>query len=240
MLLIFVDETSDIKFKNYFGLCVATINHTKYSKVKTELQKILRKSHWDESIEFKGSYLFSASKGDTNVGVEERVSIAEKIIDLNVAKEYARMNFHYLRHTTEPRNHASEYLRLLPMLLKASLPKAPTGAGKNLVLIFCDQRSDVNLQHLQTAIHSVLDQKKFVVLEQPTMLTSNFNTVGILYADIIGYLAARIDNISNDAELFEGISQEQLETNGKIKKLKSSAKLIAKVKNIGKYEIKIK
>ena len=43
MLLIFVDETCDSKFKDYFGLSVATINYTKYAKVKTEFQKILKK-----------------------------------------------------------------------------------------------------------------------------------------------------------------------------------------------------
>ncbi len=72
------------------------------------------------------------------------------------------------------------------------------------------------------------------------MASSNFNTVGLLYADIIGYLAARIDTISTDSELFEGITPEQYETNGKIKKLRSSVSLILKIKNIDKYEIKVK
>ena len=62
------------------------------------------------------------------------------------------------------------------------------------------------------------------------MTTSNFNTVGILYADIIGYLAARVDTISTDSELFEGITSKEFEKNGKIKKLKSSMILISKIK----------
>ncbi len=72
------------------------------------------------------------------------------------------------------------------------------------------------------------------------MVDSNFQTVGILYADIIGYLAARIDTISNDSELFEGLSSDQLETNGKIRKLKSSHALMTKVKNMSKYEVVLK
>ena len=32
------------KFKDYFGLSVATINYTKYPTVKTEFQKIFKKS----------------------------------------------------------------------------------------------------------------------------------------------------------------------------------------------------
>lgn len=70
------------------------------------------------------------------------------------------------------------------------------------------------------------------------MASSNFHTVGILYADIIGYLAARIDTISNDLELFENISEDQIANNGKIRKLKTSIELITKIKQLDKYEIK--
>ena len=70
------------------------------------------------------------------------------------------------------------------------------------------------------------------------MVSSNFNTVGILYADMIGYLAARIDTISNDQELFENIPTDQLLNNGKVRKLKTSMALINKIKQLDKYEIK--
>lgn len=240
MLLVFVDETSDSKFKDYFGLSVATINYTKYPTVKTEFQKIFKKSKWDESIEFKGSCLFSTKSGDTNVSVEERIEIAEKVVDLNISKSNARINFHYLRHTVPPKEHGKEYLRLLPLLLNKGIPKAPSGAGKNIVSVHCDYRSDIDIKQLREAITPVFYKKNYVIFEEPLMSTSNFNTVGLLYADIIGYLAARIDTISTDSELFEGITPEQFEINGKIKKLKSSVNLISKIKNIGQYEIKVK
>ncbi len=240
MLFVFVDETSDSKFKNYFGLSVVTINYTKYPKVKTEFQKILKKSKWDESIEFKGSCLFSTKSGDTTVSVEERIEIAEKVIDLNISKANARMNFHYLKHQVSPKEHGKEYLRLLPLLLNKGIPKAPSGAGKNMVSIHFDYRSDIDIKQLREAVTSILQNKDYVIFEEPQMTTSNFNTVGLLYADIIGYLAARIHTISTDSELFEGITPEQFETNGKILKLKSSVNLISKIKNIGQYEIKVK
>jgi len=62
MLLAFVDETSDVKYKDYLGLSVALINASFYPKIKREAQSILIKGGWDPRIEFKGSYLFSASK----------------------------------------------------------------------------------------------------------------------------------------------------------------------------------
>lgn len=240
MLMIFVDETSDSKFKDYFGISVATINYTKYPTIKSEFQNILKSSNWNESIEFKGSCLFSIKAGDTNVSIDERIEIAEKIIDLNIAKKNARINFYYLKHTVKPENQSSEYLRLFPNLLKKVLPKAPSGPGKNLVSIHFDYRSDLDIRVLKEAVTPVMNEKGFIIFEEPLMINSNFNTVGLIYADIIGYLAARIDTISNDSELFEGLLPEHFSTNGKIKKLRSSVNLIAKVKNIGQYEIKIK
>jgi len=240
MLLIFVDETSDSKFKDYFGLSIVTINYTKYAKIKTEFHKIFQKSKWDESIEFKGSFLFSAKSGDTTVSIEERIEIAEKIIDLNIAKKNARISFHYLKHTASPKEHKKEYLRLLPLLLNKAMPNAPAGAGKNIASIHCDYRNDIKTHELRDAIIPVFNKKKYVLLEDPFMTTSNFNTVGILYADIIGYLAARVDTISTDSELFEGITSKEFEKNGKIKKLKSSMILISKIKNIKKYEVEVK
>ncbi len=159
MLLVFVDETSDSKFKDYLGLSVATINYTKYPKVKTEFQKILKKSKWDESIEFKGSCLFSTKSGDTKVTIEERIEIAEKVIDLNISKTNARMNFHYLKHTADPKEHGKEYLRLLPLLLNKCIPKAPSGAGKNIVSIYCDYRNDINIKELRDAITPIFHNK---------------------------------------------------------------------------------
>jgi hypothetical protein len=67
------------------------------------------------------------------------------------------------------------------------------------------------------------------------MVTSSFDTVGIMFADIVCYLVGRVDTISHDAELFRGLSDEQFERNGKIRKLRSSTQLISKVKHLDIY-----
>jgi len=242
MLLVFVDETSDSKFKDYFGLSIAVINHTHYKTIKDGFQKILKASHWDESIEFKGSYLFSATKGDTNVGIDERIDIANKVISLNIAKKNARMRFFYLRHKVDKKKQGEEYLKVLPLLLNKALPcvtKATKGSGKDIIAITCDYRSDISATQIHNAVEPVVKSKKFTLLEEVTMASSKFHTVGILYADIIGYLVARIDTISNDLELFENIPKDQLANNGKVKKLKTSMQLINKIKQLEKYEIKV-
>jgi len=49
-------------------------------------------------------------------------------------------------------------------------------------------------------------------------------------------LTGRVDIIANDAELFEGLTPEQFEANGKIRKLRSSQDLISKIKKHTIYQ----
>lgn len=237
MELIFIDETSDSKFKSYVGLCVAVMNSTHYKKVKTGFQNILRDSQWDESIEFKGAYLFSAKNGDTEVEVSDRVDICEKVIDLNISNKNARFRFYY-GSVDNAQDQKQAYLDLLPKLLSKALPKAKKGGGKDVVAINCDYRSDITPSEIFEVAKPVTDAKGYVLYEDIVMPNSNFETVGVLYADIVGFLAARIETISNDSQLFDNIPPEMLEHNGKIKKLKSSTRIIDKVKRIEWHKIK--
>lgn len=236
MELVFVDETGDEKFKDYFGLSVATINAAHYKKLKQGFHKILIDSGWDCTIEFKGAFLFSAKKGDPNVDINTRVDICTKIVDLNISDKNARM-FAYYASKRGVQDQKTEYLRILPLLLKKALPKAKAGKGKDVIAISCDYRSDISKPEIQTSIADIVSRKGYCLYETVLIHNSNFETVGILYADIIGYLAARIETIRNDIELFENIPPEEIENNGKLKKLKSSTNLITRIKNLNWYNI---
>lgn len=87
MKLIFIDETSDSKFKQYFGLCCAVIDSFYYSQLKNQFHKILLDGGWNQKVEFKGSCLFSASTGDTSITIDKRIDIANELLDLNSAKK---------------------------------------------------------------------------------------------------------------------------------------------------------
>lgn len=236
MWLVFVDETSDTKYKDYFGLSVAIVNASFYPNIKREAQRILMQGGWDPSTEFKGSCLFSASKGCTNVSVDKRVELASDLLELNVANKNRRMKFYYVTMTSN--NHKGDYLKHLPLLLKKGLPKASSKAGKDLLCVTCDQRSDIQTLEVHNAINSIVHERGYVIFEQVTMAASGFNTVGLLYADIVGYLVSRIDNISRDADLFDSIPLECFESNGRVKKLKSSTTLISKVKRLSLFEVR--
>jgi len=235
MRLIFVDETSDFKFSDYFGLSVAVMNSSFYGQIKRGFQRILTDAGWDPCVEFKGSYLFSATKGCQNVGIEERIGMASAILSLSVAKANARMRFAYCcNRSTDAK---SDYLKYLPPLLGKALPRAETKAGKNLAAIYCDYRSDLRASEIQEAVLPTLEHKGYTLLEDVVTVDSSFHTVGILYADLVAYLAGRIDTISNDSELFDSIPADQLQNNGRVRKLRASVALINRVKRLQAFRV---
>lgn len=238
--LLFVDESGDNKFKDYLGVCVAVVDSTKYPLIKKRFHKTLLQHGWDPDVEFKGSYLFSASKGDPNIDVQTRIKIAEELLGLNVSKSNARIRFRF--ETTRVRSGESEaatYLSMLPRVLRKALPPQAGGAGKNLVSVFADERSDVRKQDLRVAVQSAVHERGYELLEDVVTAQSNFHTVGVLFADLVAYLAARIDNISSDAELFQELPNDPGKENSKLRKLESSMQLVSRIKQLDWAEAKV-
>jgi hypothetical protein len=238
MLLLFVDETSDSKFKDYFGLSIAIINSNFYQTLKASFHKILVDSGWDKEIEFKGSYLFSANSGCKDIPVDKRIEIASRILELNKSRENSRIKFAYFHKKSA--DHKSDYLTYLPLLLDKIIPPAKKAGGKDVIGVYCDRRTDLSTADIRKALEPTLSKRKYTLLENVVMTDSDFNTIGILYADIVGYLYARIDTISNDAELFDNIPAHELENNGKVRKLRTSKNLINAIKSIKAYTVKDK
>lgn len=234
MQLAFVDEMGDAKLQAYLGICVAMMNARFYPSLKRKTQEILTDVGWSPKVEFKGSHLFSASTGCTDVEIQKRIDAARQLLDLNVAGANSRMQFHYGR--MQSGNHGQSYLDHLPTLLDKCLPKAPSGAGKNLLVVVCDERSDVAATKLHAALEPVTRGKNWVLLEHVIKAKSGFDTIGLMYADLVGYLVARIDTIANDSELFQGLTGEQLQHDGKFKKLRSSTELMKKIKKLKLYD----
>jgi hypothetical protein len=179
MLLSFVDETSDSKHPEYFGLCIATINSAHYRGVKSAFQQILIDNGWNPEIEFKGSYLFSVSKGCRDITVEKRVAIASSILNLTASERNARIKFYYLK--TKARDHKTTYLRFLPILLKKALPTASKKSGKDLLALHCDQRDDIDEKTIREAVLRKVCDKGYTLYEDVVLIKSWFHTVGILY-----------------------------------------------------------
>ncbi|OGS10442.1 MAG: hypothetical protein A2234_00820 [Elusimicrobia bacterium RIFOXYA2_FULL_58_8] len=236
MILAFIDETSDANDAKYFGLCCAVVNSNFYGQIKNDFQKKLISSGWDPKIEFKGSCLFSASRGDTSMQVDKRVELAGDILSLNTSKVNARMKFAYLK-KAESANQKLDYLTYLPALLKRILAKVSKKCGKNILSVQCDYRTDIRSEEVREAIAPVISERGYVLFEDVVLSKSGFNTVGLLYADIVGYLSSRVDTITNDSQLFENIAPEHWTTDGRLRKLRSSTTLLKRIKEFKRYQV---
>lgn len=235
MLLAFVDETGDRDKPDYFGLTVATVNANFYRAIKTTFLKLLDASGWDPAVEFKGAYLFSASKGCTTVSVDSRITLVSNLLKLNRSAKYRRMKFHYA--ATESHDHRSVYLEILPLLLAKALPKTSRKGGKDLLKVYCDHRSDLKPSEIRAVAGPTVQARGYTLVEDVVCPVSNRETVGILYADIVGYLMGRIDVISNDIDMFDGLTAEQIEANGRLRKLRTSTELVQLIEKFNTYKV---
>ncbi len=231
MKLIFLDETSDSQNTNYLGVCGAMIDATRYNSIKREFLDQVNEFGWSVNKEFKGSSIFSISQGCPDVSVETRIALAETVLRNCSTDSISRIKFTYASTTA-----GSDYLAYLKLveavinsLLKGRLEKK---LGKDLVSIICDERTDVSQRQLSERLTPIIEKKGCLLLEDIMQIKSSIATVGICYADIVGYLMSRKDNLSENIPFFEGLSEEQSKTNGQYRKFKTSCKLLENVRSI--------
>lgn len=234
MKLLFIDETSDSGNNNYLGVCAALIDATKYAEIKKEFLCALHEFGWDLGIEFKGSWLFSSSQGCKTVLINQRVELTKRIMSINSAASNSRIKFVYVY--TSIGSTKLDYLRLVGGAIEKALDTATTTRnGKNLLSICCDKRSDVLAENIEEIIEPILEKKKYVLIEGVNLMKSNTQTVGIVYADIVGYLKSRIDNIKVDSSLFENLDAEAAKKNTQLQKYLTSTEIIDSIKNMKVY-----
>lgn len=232
MKLLFFDETQDHNNKEYLGISCSYIDHIFYGKLKSLFFELLRKYSWDKSIEFKGSTIFSSNKGDLSVSIENRINLVKDLLKENVANKNSRVKFAFVKAKTK--NVKIDYLDIIPKLLIKFLPKAPTGAGKNIISVFYDHRPDLCEEEFYKNVIKSINSKGYILLEGINSVNSKNEAIGIILSDIVGYFLGRIDNIKNDIDLFEDISDNRKDV--KVKKLNASQDLIKIIKNIKYYK----
>lgn len=233
--MIFIDETGDDKFKNYFGVNLVLIDSKNYGIIKNGFQKILSKFSWDSDIEFKGSYIFSSNKGNKNISIDDRVNMVKEIVDLTHSNKNSKVQF-FFADCYDAIDKKSRYIEIVGELLNKALNKPKLMGDKNLVSITCDFRQDTKLTDINKIALPVISKKGYQLFEDVCIVSSNNNTIGILLADIIGYLLSRYRTVSNDYELFENLPEDKFLENGKIQKAVASFELIEKIKQLNEYE----
>ena len=92
MKFIFIDETANPRVnKDFYGVCAVAVDATKYSGLTNDFYKCMKKYGWSDEEEFKGRFLFSSTKGDKSVAIEDRIKLARELISLNVSTQNARL-----------------------------------------------------------------------------------------------------------------------------------------------------
>lgn len=240
MKLLFIDETSDANNPKYLGICAALIDVSKYGSIKRDFHRYLGDFKWDPSIEFKGSWIFSSSKGCQAVPVEKRIELTKRIIEMNSSPKNSNIKFCYISNQDPDLNQTKQYELLIQPLLKRILKSSNTTQhGKDVIAIYCDKRQDIDCKKIRIIISPILKEKKLILLEDIHFVQSNMQTVGLCYADIVGYLMSRIHNITVDSGLFENLDSEEARKNIQLKKFLTSREIIDSIKSMEAYKTRI-
>src|SRR5499433_3495794 len=94
MKLIFIDEVEQPhKASGFFGIGAFVVDSSFYRALKETVHKAFKVARWDQEEEFKGRYLFSSTKGDTNVDINSRIELVRTIVQATTANKNARAMF---------------------------------------------------------------------------------------------------------------------------------------------------
>jgi hypothetical protein len=206
MKLLFFDETSNNRDKQFFAICGVCIDSANYKRVAEVFREAFKNSGWQEECEFKGRFLFSESKGDPSVPVIKRIDLARSLIEANVAQRNARLKAVLVWNKKGPTT--ENYLNLLSSAAKRALGTRASSQqrDKNLCIAFCDRYEQANPRDIWQTLRNAVEDRGYVLAEDVAIaqkFTSMEAMVGLCYADLIAYLASWV-------ALFRDVNKAQL------------------------------
>jgi len=193
MYLVFADEFKESR-KNFefYGLSVIYINNSSYQKFKKGFYKRLKELGWNPSIEIKGRYSFSSTKGDTNVSINDRLKFVEKLFDLSKSGSgrYASAQCYYsIGIYNKGTDEEEMYLDLLSKIIR-KLPLGKKGGnknGNNNVIFFLDRNDSIRPIKISDKVEQLCEQRRLFLIERPLSVKSGNETPGIIFADHVGF-----------------------------------------------------
>src|SRR5437667_401306 len=165
MKLIFIDEVEQPHKgpPGFFGIGAFIMTSTFYRGLREDVLEAFEAAGWDEDEEFKGRYLFSSSKGDTDVGVDARIELVRRIVKGTTAAKNARAMF-CLAFNNGGRTEANYLTLTQQALLKC--PKPPNKKGdKNLAAVFYDRTDIAALPAISEAVEEVIAARNLTLIE---------------------------------------------------------------------------
>ncbi len=214
MKILLIDETRGRRRNQSMGVCVLQVDATKYAKLTTAYSSRLKKEDWNEDMEFKGSTIFSSSKGDLKIDIPTRIAIVDDILaELNKGKNSPFVMT--VRHNDNG-DSTENFTFLLNEALLATIkrmPRANKRSGKHLVSVHLDHRDDVKSRFVEYSnlVRSHLERRGYSLIEEVNLVDSRFCHAGLAVCDIVGYIcaAAATQTRENLEQLFDASPRSQ-------------------------------
>ncbi|WP_447986378.1 hypothetical protein [Nitrospira sp. Nam74] len=229
MKFLFIDETGTTKDPNFYGVCLVSIDSNHYSSVCDQFGIHMQKSGWSDKHEFKGKFLFSKKQGDPNITIDERLTLAERLLSLNLAGKNAKLRVIFAWGKHGEKSHCD----LVRKALRKLLPLARNHrGGKHLCSVFADENSRVEPSVLRSSTVEALGERGYKLVEDVMSLQSKSYHVGLCYADLIGYLAGwvSLDDDIDKAQL--GLFEEGQISRQDPEKVRKAKAMLTSVKRI--------
>ena len=199
MKLIFIDETGQ---GDKFAISIIVVDSTKYGRFKREYLNILKKYNWDhknDKNEFKGSCILNPPE-TCKLTLRQRIEMCYELLCI-VQSKNAILKPYVAYHDLSKNNHQNKigiykqklYFKSIPLILNKALKRYPVRDSKNVICIFCDdfcvaKENKTEYQEMREKIAAILKSKDLTFFEEIFFYQSTNYTIGLSYADIIGYL----------------------------------------------------
>jgi hypothetical protein len=233
MKLLFIDETQVIqRDPNFFGICGIFMDESHYNSITKEMMKSFKKVKWDTSIEFKGAFLFSQSKGDSNVSIDKRIQLANEIISSSVANINSRLKALFVWNFD--RDTKDNYIYLIDSLIK----KLPSSKPKKSCAVFVDQNQKIPESQVCELINTSLTNKRYSLLEDINIIKKwRLTHTGSCICDLVAYLCAWrcLSNTPEDAQL--SLFNEMQLNQHDLEKVRITTEIFRNLKNVNILKI---
>jgi hypothetical protein len=232
MRLYFIDEVKNQRNNQYFGVCCVHMEHGYYQSIHEKMIKIFERAEWNlDQYEFKGSYMFSSSRGDPQVSVEKRIEMVEQILDLDIAKKNSKLKIEFCFNASG--DSEDNYLGLLTECFK-KLPSPHNGLGKRLCGVFVDHHDGYDPQKIRDrVIYPAITRKEWILLEDVHVIGQwNKQQMGMTLCDILAYLSSWISLFPDPSTASEEIMNEENISEHDRRKYQRVIELLALVKKL--------
>jgi len=226
MKFIFIDETTNKRKKDFYGICGVSIDDYFYSRIAQDVSQLFKDAGWNLDFEFKGRFLFSSTKGDPTVTIEERIEIANQMVALNVARKNARLQaiFFWNEASDTKENHLYLTKRVLDHLMTSS---------NKLYMIFADQNDKISSQDLwKVAFDNTLGKDCCFVEDVVIIKDWKPTHVGLCLCDLIAYLASWMCSTKSLEEAQQSLFEEESISSFDAKKAETVQEIFQNLKQV--------